>query len=254
MNNWCLVTAMLFLPMFSNAQEEGNFSDPEQYVSLKHTVDRVARAKLGNKQVETIKDANGWIIGLEFENIKEGFKGAKCITPKELPLLLNFSHLKILNLPSKIVTDDWIPPISMLKNLEELTMQNSKFTSKGLQPLAKLGNLKSVKLGGATEIDDEAMEVIADWEKLEELELTGCPKITDDGVRTIRGLNKLRSLDIGTDNGRDPGPQQSQITNRSIEVLSGFKELRSLEIFGTCIDDEGRKQIYAALPKFGKEE
>ena len=103
-------------------------------------------------------------------------------------------------------------------------------------------------------IDDEAMEVIADWEKLEELDLGGCHKISDAGIHTIRGLSKLRILGIGTVDGCNPGPQQSRITNRSIEVLSGFKELRSLEIFGTCIDDEGRKQIYAALPKFGKEE
>ena len=106
--------------------------------------------------------------------------------------------------------------------------------------MAKLGELKEVYLSGSRKLDDATMEVIADWEKLEALNIYGCPNITDDGIHIIRGLGKLRFLSIGIPQGRDPGPNQSKITNKSIEDLSNLKELRVIDISRTMIDDAGQ--------------
>jgi hypothetical protein len=252
--NVCVLILLLSTSLAFSQTKTIEEEDPDADFGLKHKNERLIGYKLSPVAPGYITDAEGHVIGVDYIF---GSTDSDMLSANHLRLLQGFPKLTIIQLPCDIVTDDMLLPLSEIKNLETSELHTSQITDKGLKALAGLNKLRKVSLLGATKLTDAAMETVADWEKLEELDISNT-QITDDGIHTIRGLTKLRVLSLGAELGCRPEsppdtPGISRITNRSVEVLSGFKELRRLYMFDTCIDEEGVRLLHEALPHWEEE-
>lgn len=94
-------------------------------------------------------------------------------------------------------------------------------TDAGLTHLAPLKKtLKSLSLNANENITDDGLKHLADLD-LEGLYLWGCKEIGDDGLAHLAGMANLRRLSVN---------DLSKLTDRSMDVIARFKQLRFLMI------------------------
>lgn len=114
-----------------------------------------------------------------------------------------------------------------------------------------------------TQVDDEALDILARSECLEALVLTDT-SITDRGLAALRGNQRLRELDLArtavTDRSMDVissltnlqhlGLNETNVTDRGLQALAGNTSLRTLDIQGTDVSDDAVATL-ATIPNLG---
>lgn len=139
------------------------------------------------------------------------------VSDKSMPTLVKpFTKCRELGLGETKITDATLEMIKDFHDMEAIVLDNTKITAKGLE------NLKEMK-------------------KLRILSLNGC-KIGDDGLALFKDLN-LREL----------GVAKTDITDKSVEVIKGYKGLEVLAFYKVeGVTDKGFEEIKKALPKLKK--
>lgn len=97
-------------------------------------------------------------------------------------------------------------------------------------------NVEQLDLSNSA-ITDEDLQYIGEMTNLTKLEITSCANISDEGVAYLRGLKNLDTIQLS----------KTRITDKSIDVLTPLKRLRSLELFNTQVTDDGIAKL-KALP------
>jgi hypothetical protein len=169
------------------------------------------------------------------------------------------------------------PPEGVLARLPHLTsihFGSGQFPTAGLVDLKHLAHLRSLSFGGA-EFQAPALGTLKDLTQLEALTFYNCRGITDEGVKHLAGLTQLKSLSFYSEQLFRPREAQWRVTDagvaqlkrlvwlehldlfghdlsdRSVNVLTGMSELRDLALSGHGLTDAGLDGL-ARLPKLRK--
>jgi hypothetical protein len=155
-------------------------------------VDTIDRTRAFHSQIyPSEKDLRVLARLNSFERIQlQSFEG---ITDEGIEQLAQSRNLRIIFILNARLTDQSLTALTRLKRLEELGLTGD-FTDNGLASLQKHARLKSLFLGSPS-ITDAGLIQIARLSSLQYLELHGC-RVTNDGMNHLAGLRKLRSLDV----------------------------------------------------------
>jgi hypothetical protein len=155
-----------------------------------------------------------------------------------LPVLRNFSRLRVLFIGGPGITDAGLDYLGGLNRLELLGIVNSNITDSGVARIAEL-RLPSLRCLALVQVQvtDAAIESLAPLTGLTALSLTGT-KIDDRGLERLKVLPRLENLDLC----------YTLVTDAGLKRLAELPNLKQLSLDGTKVSNAGLK-ILAALPK-----
>jgi len=128
-----------------------------------------------------------------------------------------------------------------LEGLESIRSRHTMFTAEGIAALRIQPNLKNVRF---EQIDDAAIEAIAQLPQIEIVSILRSP-ISDKSVSRIAQLPNLQYLRLQFD---DDNAQQALITDKALESLATCKSLQELRINGHWFSREAVERLQQALP------
>ncbi|QDU78270.1 Leucine Rich repeats (2 copies) [Bremerella volcania] len=158
-------------------------------------------------------------------------------TNEVVPMLVSCHRLEYLELHDVTLTDPSVETISQMPRLNDLALIGTSLSVEQFRQLSQVKTLKSITLVGAT-ASDEYLQLLPQFPELEEVMLRETT-ITDNGLKSLGQLPKLTSLEI---------EQAPAVTKHGFAALADCRELRTLWIVGTSID-EGCVDTLQKLPK-----
>jgi hypothetical protein len=182
------------------------------------------------------------------------------VTDVGLAELRGMSRLEGLALGSIDITDGGLPNLQGLTHLSRLCLANARIGDAGLCYLSGLVRLQTLDLS-RTQIGDAGLPNLGGLSRLQTLDLSQT-KITGAGLSYLECLTQLRSLGLcrcpitdaaGCKLGVLVGLQQLDLSctdagDRTLQHLSGLRNLEKLSIWGTKATREGVKRFRRALP------
>ncbi|RDX79075.1 F-box/LRR-repeat protein 14, partial [Mucuna pruriens] len=205
--------------------------------------------------LESIHDSNfvcsGTLASLAFLNLNrcglsdDGFEKISDLTNLEylnldscrisddgLTNLTGLTLLKSLVLSDTEIGNSGLRYISGLNKLEDLNLSFTTVTDNGLKRLSGLTHLKSLNLD-ARQITDDGLANLTTFKNLQSLEICG-GGLTDAGVKNIREIVSLTQLNLS---------QNCNLTDKTLELISGMTALRSLNVSNSRITNEGLRYL-----------
>ncbi len=158
--------------------------------------------------------------------------GAKVVVDKELP----GAPVVEVDLIRTNVDDDMLQVLAPLKHLRTLSLFGRKISGIGLRDLAHLGELKSLDLS-RSQVTDEGLKVVSQFESLEVLKLETAEHITLAGIEYLAALKNLRTLDL----------QVTGATAAWAKQISSFPQLQNVDLRENPIGDAGIESIVKLL-------
>ncbi len=161
-----------------------------------------------------------------------------------------------ISLATTPVSDNQIKNIAQATDLEELSLAGTEIGDIGLASLKSLVNLKSLELS-ATTVSDRGLESLAGMKRLENLSLEAT-LVRGPGLSQLKDLPALKTINLTSLPLRDETitslPESlpyvenlsiaySEPTNASMKDLARMTQLRSLDMTGTDVGDEGLVQL-----------
>ena len=224
-------------------------------ISLTRVSDQGLRAL---KTASAIEDLNlyfteqigdeGTAIFRSWKHLKRlNLRGTK-ITDSTLEVLEGVLSLEWLDIGWAQVTDTGLDHLSSLTNLRALTMGGNKLTGAALQVLRQLPQLEYLDIGGTQRTDsglwsmlltDEGVQAIASVAELRELRMAGTG-ITGRGITTLKTLSNLERLNL---------QGCKRLGEDAAEALTGFRQLRVLDLKDSGLSPQAILRIRAALPQ-----
>lgn len=147
-------------------------------------------------------------------------------------------------------------------NLEVLNCQGSSLTDDDFERLGDLSHQCVVLNVEGTQISDESLQFIGNYERLRQLQLSGT-KITDSGLQHLRDLQSLKHLELDCKSISDTGLvnleglknlkvlylPESAITEQGLDSLARFKNLQELHVTVKEVTHEIIDKLQTKLPK-----
>ncbi|CAN1289992.1 F-box/LRR-repeat protein 14 [Linum perenne] len=146
--------------------------------------------------------------------------------------LSGLTQLESLNLSFTLVTDSGLRRLSGVTSLRSLNLDARQITDAGLAALTSLTELAHLDLFGAR-ISDTGTNCLRYFKNLQSLEICG-GGITDAGVKNIKDLSRLTVLNLS---------QNSNLTDKTLEMISGLEELVSLNVSNSLISNKGLQHL-----------
>jgi hypothetical protein len=169
------------------------------------------------------------------------------ITDSTLEFLSGVLTLEALDIGWAQITDTGLDHLVPLTNLRWLTMGGNKLTGTSLQFLRQMPQIEYLDLGGAQRTDsglwslsltDAGMQAIAQVTELRELRLAGTG-VTSRNLEVLKPLVKLRRVSL---------QGCRRLRDDAATVLSGFKQLRILDVKDSGLSEQGVSRLRSALP------
>ena len=135
------------------------------------------------------------------------------------------------------LSDETAVHLAALVDVRILNLSETNITDKGVKHLASMKNLRSLFLYGVN-ITDAGLVHLAGLVRLEKLCLDET-RVSDEGTRHLKGLIDLESLHLRS---------RLPISDTSLPVLEGLKNLTELKIVGTKVTAKGLERLKKALP------
>ncbi|MGI8979405.1 MAG: leucine-rich repeat domain-containing protein [Pirellulaceae bacterium] len=175
--------------------------------------------------------------------------------------LAKLEKLKWLDLGSTGVTDQGLANLSTLPELRTLNLAATKITDAGLMHLRQMRTLENLNVV-MTGVHGPGFIHLRELPKLRYVNLLGCP-ITDDDVKYLQHLSHVENLDLRSSKMTDAGfanltlppkvktislPSRTRITDKTLEALSRFPQLKIVQAHRTDVTPEGIAAFQKALP------
>nr|CAN74892.1 hypothetical protein VITISV_002002 [Vitis vinifera] len=142
------------------------------------------------------------------------------------------ANLESINLSFTAVTDSGLRKSSALSSLKSLNLDAHQITDAGLAALTSLTGLTHLDLFGAR-ITDSGTSYLRNFKNLQSLEICG-GGLTDAGVKNIKDLTCLTVLNLS---------QNCNLTDKSLELISGLTALVSLSVSNSRITNAGLQHL-----------
>ena len=154
-------------------------------------------------------------------------------------LAATYPRICSLDLTNQQLTDAELRPLSMLTSLQVLSLHDSfLITDVGLPSLSSLLDMRDLNLRcGAWVSKITDLRSLSGLTRLENLSLHGCHRITDDGLQVVSGFAELRELNL----------TMCQFSGRGLRHLSGLVRLERLMLAGGYAGDDAGLQWLAGL-------
>ena len=188
-----------------------------------------------------------------------GHEGQRC-TDEAMRIIAAIPALRMLQAQGTVATDQGFTALSRSSTLEYLWGRDCpNLGGEGFRALAAMPSLRGLAVS-LRRVDDASLALLAQsqlrelmpvnlqdagfrhigrCESLEQLWCMYCRDTTDAATEQVAGLSKLRTYYAG----------QTQITDRSLEILSGMASLELLEFWNCAgLTDEGAA-LLARLPR-----
>lgn len=136
------------------------------------------------------------------------------------------------------ITDEAVPYLAGLSKLRVLELESNPISDEGVAELANHSALRELVLG-RTSISGSAAETLRTLKQLERLELGNNEDITDETISQLRSLKQLEAFDVS----------DTRISEASIPIFAGWKNLRRLEVRSTRISRQEAQRLRVALPE-----
>ncbi|KAL5150319.1 F-box/LRR-repeat protein 14 [Glycine soja] len=149
-----------------------------------------------------------------------------------LRYISGLKKLEDLNVSFTTVTDNGLKRLSGLTQLKSLNLDARQITDAGLANLTSLSGLITLDLFGAR-ISDNGTTFLRSFKNLQSLEICG-GGLTDAGVKNIREIVSLTQLNLS---------QNCNLTDKTLELISGMTALRSLNVSNSRITNEGLRHL-----------
>ncbi|TKY48051.1 F-box/LRR-repeat protein 14 [Spatholobus suberectus] len=149
-----------------------------------------------------------------------------------LHYLSGLSSLEKLNLSFTMVNDSGLSKLCGLSSLKSLNLDARQVTDAGLASLTSLTGLTELDLFGAR-ITDFGTNYLKCFNNLRLLEICG-GGLTDDGVKNIKEILSLTCLNLS---------QNCNLTDTTLELISGLPGLISLNVSNSCITNAGLQHL-----------
>ncbi|KAL0010776.1 hypothetical protein SO802_005884 [Lithocarpus litseifolius] len=146
--------------------------------------------------------------------------------------LSGLANLESLNLSFTVIDDGGLRKLSGLSSLKSLNLDVRQISDAGLAALTSLTGLNHLDLFGAR-ITDAGTNHLRNFKNLRSLEICG-GGLTDTGVKNIKNLSYLRLLNLS---------QNSNLTDKTLELISGLTELVSLNVSNSRITSVGLRHL-----------
>ena len=188
-----------------------------------------------------------------------GHEGARC-TDEAMRIIAAIPALRMLQAQGTVATDAGFTALSRSSTLEYLWGRDCpNLASDGFRALAAMPSLRGLAVS-LRSVDDDSLASLAQSRirelmpvnlqdagfrhvgrctSLEQLSCMYCRDTTDAATEQIAGLSKLRTYYAG----------QTQITDRSLEILSAMSSLESLEFWNCAGLTDAGAALLAKLPR-----
>jgi Leucine-rich repeat (LRR) protein len=162
------------------------------------------------------------------------------VTDEGLKQVADLKGLRILHLSSSRLTDRSLSVIAALRNLDYLYVGSVQFTDDGLRALTNLETLTSFGVWSEGFTDEGVGRVLdrLNPERLSELQL-GAPGITDRTLQRLTRFTQVRGLDL----------RGTAVTDAGLLSLHGLHELSAIDLTSTRVTAAGVAELRQALPK-----
>lgn len=148
------------------------------------------------------------------------------------------SNLEALSLAGMRVTGRRLGLLSVLGKLRTVRMDHSAVDSKGIRALASLSQIEIVGLQGH-ELKDKDLDYIVDnMPQLKEVDLWGQDGISEGGLSRLQQLTRVEVMNLAQTNADDS----------VVEAISRMKSLRSVDLTGRDVSQEGVKRLREKVP------
>uniref|UniRef100_A0A3Q7FUZ9 F-box domain-containing protein n=1 Tax=Solanum lycopersicum TaxID=4081 RepID=A0A3Q7FUZ9_SOLLC len=154
------------------------------------------------------------------------------VTDSGLKKLCGLSSLRSLNLDARQITDTGLAALTSLTGLTHLDLFGAKITDSGTSYLRYLNFITSNHLNSDYDFSGQ-LNLLIDFKNLRSLEICG-GGLTDAGVKNIKDLTSLTLLNLS---------QNSHLTDKSLEVISGLTQLVSLNVSNSRVTNMGLQHL-----------
>lgn len=155
-----------------------------------------------------------------------GIAGEVRISNNAFVYLRSMEHLKELSLSNTGTTDEGVREIAKLSRLEELDLSNTGVSNAGLAEISKLTRLKRLVLPSQT--SDQTLLTLVNLNDLQALSVQASG-ITDKGLEALKAFKQLRELNLSA---------CKSIVGSGLSGLTDLSSLRTLDISFASLDDE----------------
>lgn len=180
---------------------------------------------------------------------------ANVTKPESLSILIEFPHLKSLDVLGTQIEDDDLEPIERLPQLRSLVFRDIGLTDRGLAHVRGLTGLTTLYLDESA-VGDDGLASLQALSQLRDLYLRST-RITDQGLEHLRGLKSLEGVILDGTEVSDAGLpylqelprlerlylQSTAITDNGLQSVSRMTELRVLYLSRTKITDDGLRHL-----------
>jgi internalin A len=116
----------------------------------------------------------------------------------------SFSKLRRVSFMNSRVTDEGLKGISALKELKVLGLYGNQFTKASLKEIGRMAQLEELDLG-FNRLKTEDIQEIAGLKNLRTLRLTNSLQVKDDAMKVVAGFEKLEKLELAISGVGDKG-------------------------------------------------
>jgi len=224
----------------------------------------ISLTRISDLGLRTLKSSTG------IEDLNLYF--AEQVSDEGTAIFRNWKHLKRLNLRGTKITDSTLEILEGVPSLEWLDIGWAQITDTGLDHLSSLNNLRALTMGG-NKLTSAALQVLRQLPQLEYLDISGTQRtdsglwsmlLTDDGVQAIASVTELRELRLGGTSITGRGIAMLKALSKlerlnlqgckrlgddTAEALSGFRQLRTLDLKDSGLSAQSIQRVRAALPQ-----
>ncbi len=147
----------------------------------------------------------------------------------------------------------------------EVDLRNQSLSSEQIDAVVNNPALRRLRVAGS-DIDDAALARLAAGSRLELLDAVGCERLTSAALASIGSLKSLRNLRLSGPAINDESVQQlaglsdlaavllqqTEVTDRGVEVLAKLPKLKEVNLFGSRAVSDASLAALAELPALEK--
>ena len=220
------------VPAAKSAETAATDQDVSQSDLVVDEKERQPAAKMDEPQ--SLEELQPLATGLKKSDegfvVEVDFRGA-VITDAALTPLLGLPRLKSVLLNDTAITDAGLATLGKIPTLRNLDLRGCKIGNAGLMHLSGLTGLEALRLNGesgATTVDDQAMEALANMTSMKALLLDHL-WISEEGLAQLDKLNNLKELYLA----------RTLVGDEALAKLKQFPQLKKLRISATQITSTG---------------
>lgn len=184
---------------------------------------RIARTKVTDAGIQSLEAAKQ----LELLDLLE----CSLLTNDCAASVGKLTKMRNVRLPNA-VDDSGLAQLTNLKNLVALGLQYCRVGPEGIKHLVGLKEIKEMNLYGASKVDDQVIELLAQLPKLQKLRARET-SIRGENAAAFAEMKALRDLDLS----------ESPVQDAIFEHLAKLPNLENLNLWNTEATEEGLSQL-----------